>query len=148
MKTVYLAGLISTDFPDTFHWRERAHTLLHEHANVLSPLRGKENLFKDSKDGGVNSDHLTSDDVIIRDYWDVRKSDVVLCHLETFGSTRPMIGTPMELSWCWEHHIPVVAVCRPTNTLMRTHPFIVPSVSHYVEDVDDGIELLLSHYLK
>lgn len=148
MKTVYLAGLISTEKPESLHWRIEAEEHLREHAVVLSPMRGKENLVKTSKDGGITDPSLTKTDVTIRDYHDIRKADVILAHLESFGSTRPLIGTIAELAWAWDHKIPVVAVAREGNILMRTHPFINTFVSHYVEHIDEGVDILVRHWLR
>ena len=148
LPTVYLAGLISTTAPYSLSWRQEAEASLVDVATVLSPVRGKGNLFTESTDGGVTSNVLTSSDVILRDYQDIRKSDVILVHLELFGSDRPMMGTLFELAWAWEHRTPVVAIASPTNTLMRTHPFIVQAVSHYCADLDSALDILLMHYLR
>lgn len=148
MKTVYLAGLISTTAMESIQWRREAEIFLREASVVLSPMRGKENLFKETSDGGVTSNVLTNSDVIIRDYNDIVHSDVILANLELFGSERPMIGTFCELAWAWEHHIPVVAVASVTNVLMRTHPFVSSAVSHYCSDLDSAVDILLKHYLR
>ena len=148
MRTVYLAGLISTHAPESLAWRLKAEEALSGAAEVLTPLRGKENLFKETNDGGVTSNVLTASDVILRDYRDIRRSDVILANLELFGSDRPLLGTIMELAWAWDYKIPVVAIARPVNILMRTHPFISSAVSHYVHDLDAAVDILVKHYLR
>src|SRR6266436_3238829 len=89
---VYLCGLISTDFPESLQWRIDVATVLIEAGfKVLSPMRGKENLVQTSPNGGLTDPKLTESDIVLRDYGDVSRSDVVFAHLETFGSPRPLI---------------------------------------------------------
>ena len=144
---IYLAGLISTEHPESLKWREQVAPVLSARATVLSPMRGKENLAKTSKDGGITDPALTSRDIIQRDYADVSAADVILVHLERFGSERPLTGTIMELAWAWEKHTPVVAVASSDNLLMRNHPFVKECVSHYCETTEDALAILWRHYL-
>jgi nucleoside 2-deoxyribosyltransferase len=146
-KIIYLAGLISTAYPETHTWRLIAQDALQEHATVLSPLRGKSDLFEKSKDGGITDPNLSSGDVILRDYGDIQQADIMLVNLESYGSTRPMVGTIAELAWAWERRIPIVAIASSSNKLMRTHPFIVSMVTRFFDNLDDGIDHVLVYYL-
>jgi nucleoside 2-deoxyribosyltransferase len=147
MKTIYLAGFISTDYPQTYEWRKKAWQLLHgPYFEILSPLRGKENLGVQSNDGGLTSTVNTSRDIILRDFHDVKRSDVILANLENYGSPRPLLGTIYELGWAWEQQKPVVAVCSLENTLMRKHPFVVETVSHYFETVEEACKFTDDYY--
>lgn len=146
-KSVYLAGLISTLHPESLQWRLIAEAALEEHATVLSPMRGKSDLYLKSKDGGVTDPDLTHGDIILRDYNDIQQVDVVLVHLDNFGSTRPTIGTIAEIAWAWERRIPIIAVASPNNTLMRGHPFIKAMVTRYFEDLDSSVDHVLAYYL-
>jgi nucleoside 2-deoxyribosyltransferase len=145
--TVYLAGLISTEFPESLQWRIAVTPVLKEAGfQVLSPMRGKENLAHTSPDGGVTDMRLTPKDIILRDFNDVSRSDVLLTHLESFGSPRPLVGTLYELSWAWYLRTPVVAIIRDANRLMLTHPFVIESVAHSFAEVDDAVDFLIQHY--
>ena len=146
---VYLAGLISTDHPESIKWREDACYLLGRDvpgAAARSPVRGKD--LHTSKDGGITVAHTegTSKDIITRDYNDIKLSTVMLVNLNTWGSTRPLVGTLMELAWAWQMQMPVVAFCPADNTLMRTHPFIKECVSHYCETMEEAIEFIGRYY--
>jgi nucleoside 2-deoxyribosyltransferase len=146
MKTIYLAGLISTDFPESLRWRERMEPLLADYFNVLSPMRGKKELEKRSKDGGLNDPGFSSKDIILRDYNDIRECDLTLVHLENFGSSRPLIGTIAELAWLWQMQKPVIAIAHADNVLMRSHPFIKEMIAHYLESEDAALGFLATRY--
>lgn len=146
MKRVYLAGLISTERPATFAWRKEAFDELKWTFEVLSPLRDKLDLARHSKDGGVTDTRLTSKDVILRDHSDVLSSDLIIVHLEAFGSLRPLMGTLFELAWAWEHKIPVIAIAYEDNAVMRIHPFLAESVSHFVTTTAEAIRFAKEYY--
>lgn len=147
-RRVYLAGLMSTDYPESFQWRWEIAPLLKKHNfNVVSPLFGKPNIFNDTKDGGITSSSSSSKSILLRDRRDVREADVVLVHLETFGSPRPLVGTIAELAWAYDQQTPVVAIAAPLNTLMRTHPFIKEFVAEYVADIHEAVAFLARYYV-
>ncbi len=139
---VYLAGLISTDRPQSLEWRDDAAFKLKAGWGIdsLSPLRGKD--MTTSKDGGLSAADHNSKSIILRDYNDIRQADVMLANFNMWGSTRPMVGTLMELAWAWEQKMPVVAVCDKSDRLMRDHPFINECVSHYCETIEEAIEFI------
>lgn len=146
-KTIYLAGLISTDFTESLLWRIDAAPILESSGfNVLSPMRGKEKLALLSKDGGITDPRLTPKDIMLRDYNDVVESDVILMHLDSFGSTRPLLGTIVELGWAWQLKKPIVAIAAEDNILMRTHPFVREAVAHYFPTVEEAVEFSVEHY--
>lgn len=147
MKTVYLAGLISTDFKESLLWREHVEpAFLGSGMQVLSPMRGKKTLDVFSKDGGVTDPWLSAKDIIFRDYGDVSQADVILAHLETFGSPRPLIGTVCELAWAWQLKKPVVAIAAEDNYLMRKHPFIAECVAHYCDKLEEAVDFTVHYY--
>lgn len=146
MKTIYLAGLISSDYPESLEWRSEASYVLRVHFNVLDPLRGKGDLKEVSPDGGLNHPRLTAADIILRDYNDVAKSDLILVHLDDFGSPRPLIGTIVELGWAWLMKKPVVAIAKESNQLMRTHPFVVQCVAHYFQTLSQAVTFCIAEY--
>jgi len=143
---VYLAGLISTDHPQSLEWRDDAAFKLDSGWGIdsLSPLRGKD--MTTSKDGGISTPDQGSKSIIVRDYNDIRQADVMLVNFNLWGSTRPLVGSLMELAWAWEMKMPVVAVCDKGDRLMRDHPFIKECVSHYCETVEKAIEFIGRYY--
>lgn len=150
MFTVYLAGLISTEHPKSLEWRTSRAIKVWAAVNsvrLLDPLRGKGVLGEVTTDGGITCSVATSADIMRRDFRDVVSCDVLLVNLNTWGSTRPMIGTPMELGWAWEHHKPVVAVAPPKDYLWRNHPMVSQAVSHYMDTVEDAISFIERYYL-
>jgi len=135
-STVYLAGLISTDHPESLEWRIRAGKELRRDFRVLTPMRDKHDLQETTNDGGLTSLRWPASAIIHRDYQDVIQSDVILAHLELFGSPRPLIGTIFELAWAWQARIPIVGIAHLGNTLMRRHPFVSQAVTVYVPDLE------------
>lgn len=149
MKTVYLAGLISTEKPESLYWRKDIELIYKDssYLKILSPMRGKDNLKIESSDGGITTSVCTSKDIINRDHQDVLNSDIILAYLEDFGSTRPLLGTIVELGWAYAYNIPVIAVCNKDNYLMHNHPFVKEIVSHYFETIVEAINFI-SHYYR
>ena len=143
---VYLAGLISTDHPQSLEWRDDAAFKLKADWKIdsLSPLRGKN--LTTSKDGGLTCSEQSSKAIILRDYNDIVQSDVMLANLNLWGSPRPLTGTIMELAWAWQMKMPVVAVCAKDDVLMRQHPFIYECVSYYCETMEEAIEFVGRYY--
>ena len=143
---VYLAGLISTNHPQSLEWRDDAAFKLDSGWGIdsLSPLRGKD--MTTSKDGGLTCAEQSSKSIILRDYNDIVQADVMLANLNLWGSTRPLTGTIMELAWAWQMKMPVVAVCAKDDALMRQHPFINECVSHYCETMEEAIEFIGRYY--
>jgi nucleoside 2-deoxyribosyltransferase len=153
--TVYLAGLISTDHPESLAWRTRAEaTLIEAGFPVRSPMRGKEKLSEVSPDGGVTNPALTSSDIILRDYNDILSCDILLTHLSLFGSLRPMIGTLFELGWAWQMRKPVIGISpsslelfeKQQFKLMRSHPFVTQAISHYFETEDEAVDFIINQW--
>jgi nucleoside 2-deoxyribosyltransferase len=145
MKKIYLAGLISTDYPASLEWRDKITPYLEGAGfEVLSPMRGKK-AFK-LVNGGLVDPNLSSKDIITRDYHDVEGSDVILMHLDGFGSPRPLLGTICEMAWAWQLKKPVVAIAAEDNTLMRLHPFVKETVSHYFTTVEDAASFAANYY--
>jgi len=142
---VYLAGLISTQAQQSLDWRPYITPRLENGGfEVLSPMRGKDPCKL--LNGGLTDPTLTSHDIILRDSIDVKRSDVILAHLETFGGGRALLGTIAELAWAWQLRIPVVGIAASCNHLMRNHPFVKEFVSHYYETVGDAADFIINYY--
>ena len=146
-KTVYLAGLISTDFKESLTWRLDAEMWLRAAGfDVLSPMRGKKNLASESPDGGLTSTRLTPRDIVLRDYDDIDRADIILVNLETFGSPRPMIGTMFEMGFAWKIRKIVIAVADLDNTTMYFHPFLMETVAHYFTTVERAVDFIIEQH--
>lgn len=144
---IYLAGLISTDYPESLLWRKIASERIRELGhNPISPMAGKKNLAKQTTDGGITSKVATSKGIILRDYRDLRRADVIVANLETFGCRRPLVGTLFELAWAWQLNVPVVAIVAPDNYLFRQHPFISESVAFFKETVIHAVETACDYF--
>ena len=145
-QVVYLAGLISTDYPESLVWRTRVQQQLQDAGfEVRNPLRGKPTGLG-STDGGITTSIASSRSLLLRDRKDVRESDIILAHLELFGSPRPLIGTIAELAWASDEKKTVVAIAKKENKLMRSHPFISEFVTEYVETEDEAVDFIIKYY--
>lgn len=142
---VYLAGLISTDAPQSLQWRVDVGPHLELAGfEVFSPMRGKnpDALVQ----GGLVDPNVTSRDILLRDFNDVKRASVILAHLEIFGGTRPLLGTIAELAWAWQLNTPVVGVAREDNSYMRNHPFVREFVSHYCGSMWEAADFIINYY--
>ncbi len=149
MTTIYLAGLISTEKPESINWRGVARLWLRRLALdedkevlILDPMRGKHDLKDATPDKGLTDPRFTSTDIILRDYSDVMHADIVLANLNDFGSDRPLVGTLMELAWAWEHRKIVIAVCDDKEQLMHSHPFVRSAVSHWFNGLEEACRFI------
>lgn len=146
MRTVYLAGLISTEARESLEWRHRVTADLAARFKIRTPVLFDASLEVESDDGGMTDRRLTAKDIVHRDYRDVSEADVILVHLEQFDNDRPLMGTLCELAWAWMLRKPVVAIAHKGNYVMREHPFIKEFVSHYVETEAEAVQLLTGYY--
>jgi len=151
MKSIYLAGLISTEKQESLTWRRAARRKFfndyEDKLVILDPMRGKWDLEQQSQNGGLTDPAFTSTDIIRRDYGDVSQADIILVNLNDFGSSRPLVGTIMELAWAWEQKKLVIAIAGPNVTWLRDHPFVKECVSHWFSSVDAAIEFIVGRIL-
>lgn len=147
-RIVYLAGLMSTEYPESLKWRDAEAPILEKLGfEVRTPLVGHKNLSRESPDGGITSTVTTTKQVILRDHRDVCEADVILAHLDNFGSPRPLTGTIAELAWAWRDRKIVLGVAAKNNYLMRNHPFIQEFVSIYCETLGQANRALARFFL-
>lgn len=147
MNTIYLAGLINSNVLESLQWRIDAEIQLNDVFKIISPLRGKLDLAKITNDGGLNTTFTTHNDITLRDFNDIKQSDILLAHLELWNSSRSLLGTIAEMAWFWEWKKPIIAICKEDNTYMRTHPFVVSFVTHFLPSVDEAIDFLRLYYI-
>lgn len=147
MKSViYLAGLIDINAPESLLWRERVIVQLNDIFEVRSPLRGKGNLAENTRDGGLTCTCASNKAILLRDRNDVRESNIILANLETFGSTRSLIGTIAELAWSWDQKLPIIAIAKKENKIMWNHPFINEFIAHYEETENGAVKFIRRYY--
>jgi hypothetical protein len=110
----------------------------------LDPLNGKDFAFLDKN--GLKS-NVPSHAIIHRDYQCVIRSDLLIANMDTFGESRPLIGSIFEIAWAWEHHIPIIMITN--DNIYKEHPFTDYASSHIVSTVDELLERkIINYYFK
>jgi hypothetical protein len=125
MYHVYLAGPIAgTRFHECVDWRKDFIRSMPPAIKCLSPMRGKEECFRN--DELITPDQY--DDTILardagimaRDFFDCQRADVIVVHL--LRAKKASIGTMMELAWAYQNHTPTIVVCDPGD--LHDHPMV------------------------
>ena len=157
---VYLAGYMSGEkLKETTEWRMRIRKYYREWEEVvndsigfdskvnsnkeykafpiacLDPYNGKEFATIDKK--GLKS-HIPANAIIMGDYLSVSKADIIVANMDTFGASRPSVGTQWEMAWAWQMKKPIVLISDNENYIH--HPFTGQS-SWIVKSVDEMLEL-------
>ncbi len=136
---VYLAGFIQgSKLKECIEWRKRVRNYykLNPDIEFLDPFSGKD-LDSISQDGLNSSTPRNA--IVHRDYAAVTGSELIVANMNTFGESRPPIGTICELAWAWENKIPIILISSDKNYV--EHPFISYFASQTAKDVED----LLKH---
>lgn len=140
-KRVYLAGPITgLTYDEGNAWRLEAKAALGAHGiEAYSPMRAKEYLRSQGVLSGSYSDGLfsTARNIMTRDYDDCTKADLILCNL--LGSTKPSLGTVMEIAWAFAFRVPLVVIMEKEGNPHDGHPMIAESIGFRVDNVKDGI---------
>ncbi len=143
----YTAGPITGfSYGEVTAWREIVAKALNSVGiDVYSPLRGKsylEGLGPLSVDADTHADgvHVGPKGVMVRDHLDCTRADIVIAYLPE--STRPSLGTVMEISWAFDRRIPVVAVT-PKDSLYFKHPMISEAISYRVDTIEQAITIAI-----
>ena len=104
----------------------------------LDPFNGKEIDTIDKK--GLTSS-FPANSIVHSDYMSVKKADLVVANLDTFGADRPSIGTHWELAWTWHMRKPfVLIVPEGMKETYTKHPFTAQA-SWIIESVDELLDL-------
>lgn len=152
---VYLAGYMSGEkLKETTEWRMRIRKHYREWEKLpkydfkgveyngnpeylafpiacLDPYNGKEFATIDKK--GLKS-HIPANAIIYGDYLSVSKADIIVANMNTFGASRPSVGTQWEMAWAWQMKKPIVLITEDENYIH--HPF-TGQASWIVKDVDE-----------
>jgi hypothetical protein len=142
---IYLAGYINDEcLGECIEWRQKVidHCAAYPDICILTPLSmdGNDNLKL--CDEGLRS-WIPSNAIPQRDRLALKKSDLIIASLDTYGSGRPPIGTICEIAWAYSDGKPVLIIA--SDTRYRTHPFLQYFAAASVEHVDD---LLDSRYIE
>ena len=137
---IYLAGIIDgKHISECREWRTK---IISHYTNwkgteknygeicFLNPLNGEASISED----GLSS-HLPSKAILIKDYNAIKKCDLFLVNMNTFGVDRPAIGTLMEIAFAYEFRKPVMMIT--SDDLYKKHPFVSNMVDWYFDSVDD-----------
>jgi nucleoside 2-deoxyribosyltransferase len=99
--------------------------------------------------GTITPDGLKSDipgpALVDRDLKCVQEADLIIANLDTFGETRPLIGTIYELAWAWSMEKPVIVISKEDN--YKYHSFIVDTASIIVPTVEEMLEKKYVNYM-
>jgi hypothetical protein len=106
-------------------------------ACFLDPFNGKE--FETISKDGVTS-HIPPTAIRKADKMSVRKADIVIANMRTFGEERPMIGTHHEICWAEDMDKPIILICEPEKMdLYKQHPFTC-DCDYYFTDIQEVID--------
>ena len=145
MYKVYLVGFISGEhMEECVEWRKKIvmhYRALNWNIIFLDPLNGK-SLESIDKEGLHSS--IPDKAFLHRDYKCVAESDLIIAHMNTFGSTRPSLGSIYELAWAWLLRKPVILITK--DAIYKDHPFTKDTYSVVVESVEEMIEKKYLNY--
>jgi hypothetical protein len=110
----------------------------------MDPLNGKD--FSSLDENGLKS-NIPSHAIIHRDFQCIVRSDLVIVNMDTFGESRPLIGTIAEIAWAWDRRIPIVMIT--DEAIYKEHPFTAYFASHVVSSVEELLEKkIVNFYFK
>lgn len=133
------------DHYKNYEWDEEIQDYVSFPCAILDPFNGKEV-------GTISSDGVTSHipPTAIRkaDRMSVKKADIIIANMRTWGESRPMIGTHHEMAWAEEDKKPIILLCEKEDmSLYKNHPFTC-DCDYYFETIEDVIEnkIIESYY--
>ncbi len=145
MYKIYLAGYISgKKLEECTFWRKQIsmhYRALDWDIMFLDPLNGKE--LETIDEEGLHSS-IPGKALVHRDYKCVSEADLIIANMNTFGCTRPSIGTTYELAWAWTLRKPVIMITEDENYIK--HPFTIDTYSIVVKNVDELISKKYINY--
>lgn len=146
---VYLAGYIhDAKIEECIAWRRKIRDYYDNWKGKerypitwLDPLNGKD--LTTIRDSGLNCS-FPSNAMIHRDFKCVADSDLLIANLDTFGESRPPVGTICECAWAWQMRKPLVLITDERYYI--DHPFMTYFASWIVKDVNELIERKIINY--
>jgi nucleoside 2-deoxyribosyltransferase len=108
----------------------------------LDPCCGEENVSSD----GMTSD-LPSKTILDKDYNAVKKCDLLVVNMDTFGIKRAPVGTIIETAFAYEFRKPIIMIT--DEDVYLRHPFVSNMVSWYFKSVDEMLNAkAINHFYK
>ena len=144
---VYLSGYINeTVFDQCIEWRKKIREYYDHWKGGAEkyPIEWIDPLNGELSSDGLSLKNIPANALVHRDYYSVKISDLIVVNFDTFGETRPPIGTICELAWAWELRKPVIIITDNSNYI--NHPFTVSFASFFVKTVDELLERKLINY--
>jgi len=134
--SIYLAGYIQGEcIQKCITWREYiAQRLFGLNIDFLDPLCGK-NIASITPDG-LKSDR-SAHAIVHRDRASVKKADMIIANMDTFGSGRGLCGTICELAWAFDWGKPIIMITNEPK--YRDHPFL----SYFASETFESVEAML-----
>lgn len=146
----YLAGAIAgMEFDAATDWRYQAGFRLSDRGiEVLNPMRAKE-VLADKNNGVISTDFrdyssagafFTAKGIMIRDFNDVKRCDVLLVNL--LGLKKPSMGTVMELGWAYAFQKPAIVAIEASGNPHDNHPMLHEAMPFRVTTLDEAIDVV------
>jgi len=138
---VYLAGYMSGEkLKECTEWRLKIRNHFRNYENgkaypisFLDPFNGKEIDTIDKK--GITSS-IPPHAIRRGDKMSVKKADIMIANMNTFGCDRPMIGTHHELRWAGDFETPrILIVPEKDLELYKNHPFTA-DCDYFLTDIE------------
>ncbi len=146
-RIIYLGGPVEAE-GDT--WRERTGEAVTKLGfDSLNPLRNELLV----KVGHYVKSNLSDRQIVSRDLHDLHRVKLsggfVIMNLNTTKDGRRPIGSLFELQWCKDHDVPVLAVINDklTHSTIRTHPWVLETISYRVSSVTESIQFIRENLL-
>jgi hypothetical protein len=148
-KKGYLCGLINPNSMGSYLWRKQIREMMSDtDMEFIDPLRGKSDTATDptcKSSEGMNATTICRREIVMRDYNDVKRADIIIVCMDKFNSPRPPTGTLYELAWAWQLRIPVIAFDFG-EPFYPDHPFIAESITVWVPNGLGGCVKRLKEY--
>lgn len=146
-KKCYLSGPITgLSYIEAIGWTDYAKNKLKEISNGqiegYRPLRGKGtslSLEQNLSAMGYATVISNPKAIVGRDSYDVISSDVILVNL--LEAKRISIGTMFEVAWAWLLRKPIILIMEKDGNI-HMHGFVTETCTYWVEDLNQGIELV------
>jgi hypothetical protein len=139
---IYLAGYINSEvIEECLGWRKRVRGFYDNWKggpypiDWIDPLNG-ENFAEITMDGLKSK--LPTNTIVHKDYRSVAICDLIVANMNTFGRSRPPIGTICEIVWAWEMHKPIIMITE--DPIYKFHPFLEYFTSWIIPTVDELLE--------
>ena len=146
---VYLAGtIIGKKMKECLEWRMKIrqhYSMMGWNIAWLDPLNSSHEIGSISSDGLKSS--IPSQGIFDRDFLSIQNSDIIVANLDSFGESRPPVGTISEIALAWHMMKPIIVISREEHYV--EHPFIKKFASLFCDTVDDLIaKKYINYYFK